>query len=106
MTEFKDNITKNYLKFHTENTIVWLDEYYVDENDPKLFVALLQTSIQFYIDAGFKKFSQWVSDDDWNGFLHKISYWKIILINPHLKCKLIECDLSDAAVCLVESFFA
>lgn len=101
---FQDNLSKNLIVCKPDPPTLWIENYFIDEDNPKLFVALLQTTLRSYLDQGLTIFKQWVSDIDWNTFLHKIPFWRIVYLDPINQVRLIECDLIDAPKALIEAF--
>jgi hypothetical protein len=102
---FKDNLSNNYLEYKSEDPdILWLEKYFMDDENCLLFTALLQTSIKYFSNNNYNKFRQWVSYNTWNEFLNKVKFWQIIKIDPIYKEILIECNINNAVECLIESF--
>ena len=106
VSRFEDQISSNFLEFKREGDIIWLERYFVDQDNPKLFVALLQTAISGFIDLKCTKLRQWVNSDDWINFLCNVKYWKIKKLDIPTNTKLLECKIKNAAICIVDSFMA
>jgi hypothetical protein len=104
---FEDGLSSNMIEiFGDKDKCIWLKNYYVDETNVKLFAALLHTTFHKYVEKQFVKLRQWVSNDDWLSFLHKVDGWNVVQLDNTLNIRLIECNIESAAQILMESFFA
>jgi hypothetical protein len=93
---FKCNISKNEIEYTCDiaNKIVYFGETNIDPKLPKGFFLLLRTSIDEFIDKGYKRFVQTISPSEWETLLKKNEKWK--LIEKHSEYYVIECDINDA----------
>jgi len=98
---FCDKISDNFITFRKNNEDVWIDRYYVDQENGKLFVMLLKDSFQKMKDKGCKIYKQYVSADEWESFLKNISGWEVLLHHDNDNVILIACTIDDAPTCIV-----
>ena len=93
--QYPSSFSDSMISFEYENDACWIDKYYIDEDNIKMFFVLLKDSIEKMKKSGYKKFLQLVSNDDWEIFLSKDDIWKIEKEHSD-RTKTIMCDINDA----------
>lgn len=103
LLKFSDDITDNYIEINGDENEAWINRYYVDPDNVKLFVvSLMEAFQQIKEKTGAKIYKQYVQISDWDNYLKKTEYWKIENINDIDNTMIIYCNIDDAAFCIVE----
>ena len=104
MTRFTYNnkSTENYISMRISEQTCWIDHYYVDPENGKLFVVLLKEAIKDMKEKKCNTFSQYVSENDWDNFLKSNNIWK--KINDFDGIVHITCPIDDAVKCVIAGF--
>jgi hypothetical protein len=100
---FCDKISDNYIVFRKDGKDVWIDKYYVDPDNGKLFVILLKDSFEKMKRKGCETYKQIVDADEWESFLKNIFGWEIISQDNENKTILLSCTIDDAPICITNS---
>lgn len=99
--DYKCKLSNNRIQYicYKENGEAHMEETYIDERIPKLFMLVLRSSVEDLANKGYKKIVQTVPTSDWQQYLQK-DKWKLrkTLANPEFS--IIECDLSEAIGCI------
>lgn len=104
---FSDKATDNFIEIERNGNVMWINVHYVDENNCKLFLLLLKTSINKLIKLGCTKFRQLVLKSDWKDFLSENKEWTIVEENINVgeyDTLLIECNSSIAHELITDGF--
>ena len=99
---FNDKITENYIVIVKENNECWMEKYYLDSENVKLFVATIKEAFDKIKKEGCDKFIQYVDKCEWDGFLKTNKKWSIL--NDENGIMLICCNIDDAVECIVRGF--
>ena len=97
---FCDKISDNFIVFRKDEKDVWIDKYYVDPDNGKLFVMLLKDSFGKMKCEGCNTYKQFVNVDEWESFLKNISGWKILSQDNENNTILLSCTIDDAPICI------
>ncbi len=105
---FSDKITDNYIVIEKDKNICWIDKYYVDGDNGKLFVVLIKESLNTMKKEGCDTFVQHVDENYWNSFLKSNKKWKILnnSDNHDFENGIVHicCNINDAAECVISGF--
>ncbi len=96
--EFKYKFSKNYIKFKLieETNEVWMEDVYIDFENPKIFFLLLRGAIDKFIEQNYKYFVQTILKEDWESI--KNFNWQIKDNNEVSPTFIITCDINDAMI--------
>lgn len=102
---YEENNTNNKLEFTVDNNnVIWINNYYVDPENVKLFVVMLKNAFNTIIsNHKCDMYMQYVSCDDWN-HIKGNDNWKICKSDDALGIKLISCNASVAPQCILDGF--
>jgi hypothetical protein len=103
----KDNNIVIFNLDNNENT-VWIEKYYVDESSLDTisdFCKMLQEGFNKCIEKGYETHTQIILRSEFvnNPFIINNDRWEVIHEDDDYIT--IECDIHDATVCIIESFF-
>jgi hypothetical protein len=101
---FSDKITENFIEFRKDGSNLWIEKYFVDPENGKLFAMLLKESFTKMKKKGCKTYMQYVSVEDWENFIKNIPEWKIVSLDNVKKLMLLSCDINCAPVCIMRGF--
>jgi len=90
--KYKFNDTYINFKLYEEKKEIWIEDYYIDFNNIKIFFMLLRNSIDKFINDKYVTFVQTILSNDWNMICHL--KWKIRSNNVYTN--IIECDINNA----------
>ena len=99
---FSDKLTDNYVVMEINKNICWIDKYYVDSENGKLFVVLIKEALNNMKNQKCDTFVQYVDENEWNIFLKNNKKWKFL--NNENGIVYISCNIDDAAECIIYGF--
>lgn len=95
---FSDKITENFIEFKIDGDCAWIEKYYIDPDNGKLFMMLLKESFIKMKENGCKFHMQYVSIDEWENGIKNIEGWSIDSVSDD--SILIKCDIDMAPICI------
>lgn len=101
---FSDKITDNFIEFRQEGSKLWIDKYFIDQENGKLFAMLLKESFSKMKKKGCKEYFQYVTTEEWDNYLKNIQEWKIVSVDDANKLILLKCDIKRAPICIMQGF--
>jgi hypothetical protein len=99
---FSDKITDNYVVIKMDRNICWMDKYYVDSDNGKLFIVILKEAFDKMKKQKCDTFIQHVDENDWDCFLKSDNRWKVL--NNENGIVHISCNINDALECIISGF--
>ena len=99
--EFSDKISENYIQYEKDGKNVWINNYYVDENNGKLFTMMLKESFSQMKKKGCEYHFQIVDQNEWISSLSKIKGWKFNSKYDDQNV-VIYCHIDDAPFCIMK----
>jgi len=100
---FHYKMSDNFIAFEYDNESCWIERYYMDEDNVKLFYVLLKDAIVKMKKKGIKKFLQTVDLNTWDGDLKTNKAWKLLSISTYGTVDIM-CNIDDAALCIAKGF--
>lgn len=101
--QYPCKFSDNFISLEYDGDTCWIDRYYVDDDNIKMFFVLLNESIENMKNKGITKFTQTVPNEDWDSFLSVNKKWNIISKNNDNTIE-IYCDINDAAESIAQGF--
>ncbi|ATZ80959.1 hypothetical protein BMW23_0914 [Bodo saltans virus] len=104
----ENDIDDNIVIFSLDNdNSVWIDKYFVDQKSSESvtnFCNMLRDGFENCKEKGCETHKQLISCAELeNSFLANDERWEVIDKNDDYV--IIECDINDAAICIIETFF-
>lgn len=103
MSNFKffDKITDNYIEFRIDGNCAWIERYYVDNDNGKMFIMLLKESFLEMKKKGCSCHMQYVSAEEWDKSIKNVEGWEIVSVDSS-NIMLIKCDIDIAPICIAD----
>jgi hypothetical protein len=98
-------MSDSYLIYKVNESIAMMMSSYIDDDEIKMFVMLLDSSIQD-LKQVYKcdYLSQMVSNTDWKDFLCSDNRWSIVDEKEDEGVLIIKCDINNACACILNGF--
>ena len=99
---FTDEATDSFIEMERSCEFAWINNYYVDPDNCKLFMLLLKTAFSNMKQKECKKYQQLAMKQDWNNFMKENPEWTIV--RSDYETILVECDIDLAPELIVDGF--
>jgi hypothetical protein len=104
---FESDKSDNFLELvHDDKNNVWIEKHYVDGNSYESileFCKMVADAFESMIEKGAEHYNQYTNKIEWENNLNKDDRWDLIQQFDN-NVVLIQCDINDAAGCIIESF--
>lgn len=95
---FDTPMNDHFIHFEKNNNMCWIENYYLDDSNPKTFFLLLRCSVTQLKEKGITKFQQILTYSDFDIITKKFDKSQLTIIKDDtiMQTKHIECDIEYA----------